>query len=192
MRVATRRCMIAARPGERAKDERGDGVGQVRASGDGDGRVDRARSTASQQAAPGAPELRGLLLPLPDALCARPRRAVLHVPTEQRRRSRPAAPAGAAAAPPTRRPGREPGLRNGAGPVHRHAPILRIGCIPEPSPDDTAAPGCARGRRIPGPVGGLHRASVRPLRLSRARVNRDDAHHGARQVALVAGCRRGL
>src|SRR5947208_14503686 len=84
MRVATRRCMIAARPGERAKDERGDGVGQVRASGDGDGRVDRARSTASQQAAPGAPELRGLLLPLPDALCARPRRAVLHVPTEQR------------------------------------------------------------------------------------------------------------
>ena len=86
-----RECVLRGRHGggiiaARLATDKGVGVDPGRATGDPDGGGDRARQAASHQEAQGTPELRGLLLSPPDALRTRPRRALLHLPAEQRRR----------------------------------------------------------------------------------------------------------
>src|SRR5436309_4375127 len=82
----------------RPQQEMGVGLDRIRAPSDADGGRDRTRAATGEQASQGTPELHRLLHSLPDALCARPGRALLHLSPQHRGRPRSTAPTVAALA----------------------------------------------------------------------------------------------
>src|SRR6476620_1328827 len=76
----------------------GEGLDRIRAPSDADGGRDRTGAATGEQASQGTPELRRLFLSLPDALRARPRRALLDLSSQHRGRARAPAPTVAALA----------------------------------------------------------------------------------------------